>query len=80
MTDVAEQAQRVGFVSVEAAARFLGISRGMAYQQAHQHLEHGTGLRCVRIGSRLLVPLAWLEGLADAAVEVEVRPSDNFRA
>jgi hypothetical protein len=80
VTDVAEQARRVGFVSVEAAARFLGISRGMAYQQAHQHLEHGTGLRCVRIGSRLLVPRSWLEGLADATLDVETRSSDEVGA
>lgn len=65
MTGVAEQTPRVAFVSVEAAARFLGISRGMAYQQAHEYLNHGDGLRCVRIGNRLLVPVAWLEQLAD---------------
>lgn len=64
MTGIAEQTPRVAFVSVEAAARFLGISRGMAYQQAHRHLDHGDGLHCVRIGNRLLVPVAWLEQLA----------------
>lgn len=64
MTEAAEHTRRAAFVSVEDAARFLGISRGMAYQQARQHLEHGDGLRCVRIGHRLLVPVAWLEQLA----------------
>lgn len=64
MTGIAVQTGRVAFVSVEAAARFLGISRGMAYQQARRHLDHGDGLRCVRIGNRLLVPVAWLEQLA----------------
>ena len=66
MWEVVEQGQRVAFVSVDAAARFLGISRGMAYQQAHEHLDHGGGLRCVRIGHRLLVPVSWLEQLAGA--------------
>jgi hypothetical protein len=64
MSEVVEHGQRAAFVSVETAARFLGISRGMAYQQAHDHLEGGGGLRCVRIGHRLLVPVAWLEQLA----------------
>lgn len=71
MTEVAERVQRVAFVSVEAAARFLGISRGMAYQQANHHLQQGTGLRCVRIGNRLLVPVSWLEELAGATVDTE---------
>lgn len=69
MTEVAERQWRAAFVSVEDAARFLGISRGMAYQQARQHLQYGDGLRCVRIGHRLLVPVAWLEQLAGVAVE-----------
>lgn len=66
MSEVVDLGDRVAFVSVEAAARFLGISRGMAYQQAHEHLDHGGGLRCVRIGNRLLVPVSWLEQLAGA--------------
>lgn len=69
MTEVAEQSGRAAFVSVEDAARFLGISRGMAYQQARQHLEHGDGLRCVRIGHRLLVPVAWLHQLAGITID-----------
>lgn len=59
---------RPAFVSVEQAARFLGISRGMAYQQAHHHLAHGGGLHCLRLGNRLLVPVAWLESLAFASL------------
>ena len=64
MSKIAEPAPRVAFVSVEAAARFLGISRGMAYQQAHLYLDRGDGLVCVRIGHRMLVPVSWLEQLA----------------
>jgi len=71
VTGTTERAPRAAFVSVETAARFLGISRGMAYQQARQHLEHGDGLRCVRIGHRLLVPVAWLEQLADSPVDAD---------
>lgn len=74
MTGVAERSTRSAFVSVETAARFLGISRGMAYQQARQHLAHGGGLRCVRIGHRLLVPVAWLEQLAGLPVDGDVLP------
>lgn len=50
-----------GFVSVTEAARFLGISRGLAYKLAHQYLTTGHGLVCERFGNRILVPLAWLE-------------------
>lgn len=57
------------FVSVETAAKYLGISRAMAYQQAHQHLTHGGGLHCVRLGTRLLVPIAWLHTVAGVAVD-----------
>lgn len=60
---------RPAFVSVEAAARYLGISRAMAYQQAHHHLANGDGLHCVRLGTRLLVPVAWLHAVAGVAVD-----------
>ena len=69
MWEVAEQAQRVAFVCVDAAARFLGISRGMAYQQAHEHLDHGGGLRCVRLGH----PAAGAGVLARAARQHHLR-------
>jgi hypothetical protein len=49
------------FVSVEEAARFLGISRGLAYSETHRYLAAGEGLCCIRIGNRILVPVAWLE-------------------
>ncbi len=45
-------------VSVEDAARILGISRGAAYT----HARHGS-LPTVRLGKRLLVPKAALEKL-----------------
>lgn len=42
------------FVSIESAARFLGISRAMAYEQANRFLDDGDGLRCIRLGHGLL--------------------------
>lgn len=74
MAEAVDQAPRVAFVNVETAARFLGISRGMAYQQARQHLDTGGGLRCIRIGHRLLVPVSWLEQLAGSKTEPEQGP------
>lgn len=71
MAEISDRAPRVAFVNVETAARFLGISRGMAYQQARQHLDGGGGLHCVRIGHRLLVPVAWLEQLAGLPIDTE---------
>jgi len=71
MAKITERPPRAAFVNVETAARFLGISRGMAYQQARQHLDHGGGLHCVRIGHRLLVPVAWLEQLAGLPIDTD---------
>ena len=51
-------------MSVTAAARALGISRGLAYE-----LVHRGELPAVRLGRRLLVPVAALDrlvGLGDA--------------
>ena len=48
------------FVSVETAARYLGISRGTGYALANKYLETGEGVRCMRLGARLLVPVNWL--------------------
>lgn len=74
MTEATGRSPHVAFVNVETAARFLGISRGMAYQQARQHLEHGDGLHCIRIGHRLLVPVAWLEQLAGIPIDTDSLP------
>jgi hypothetical protein len=52
------------FVNIDDAARFLGISRGLAYKEAHRFLETGDGLRCVKVGERLRVPRTWLDRLA----------------
>jgi excisionase family DNA binding protein len=43
-------------ISVEEAARILGISRGTAYAHAHDG-----SLPTIRLGRRLLVPKAGLE-------------------
>jgi len=44
--------------SVDEAAAILGISRGLAYQQARIFIETGgeRGIPAIRIGSRYLVP------------------------
>jgi hypothetical protein len=49
------------FVNIDDAARFLGISRGLAYKEAHRFLETGVGLRCIKVGDRLRVPQTWLD-------------------
>jgi len=53
------------FCTVEEAARILGISRSLAYSEARRYLatEGRAGLPVIRIGRRLLVPLAALERL-----------------
>jgi excisionase family DNA binding protein len=48
-------------ISVEDAARILGISRGLAYEAARRG-----ELPCIRIGRRLLVPRARLLDLVGA--------------
>jgi len=53
------------FVNIDDAARFLGISRGLAYKEAHRFLETGEGLRYVNVGDRLRVPRTWLNALAE---------------
>jgi len=54
------------FCSVEEAARFLGISRGLAYRLAREYLATGgkSGIPALRFGNRLVVPVAALERLA----------------
>lgn len=52
------------FVSVEEAARRIGIGRTLAYGLCHS-FEAGEpgGLPCVRLGRRLLVPVWAIEQL-----------------
>lgn len=54
------------FISVEEAARLIGISRTLAYEMAHLGLRTKgcEGLPAIRLGRRLLVSRAGLEGLA----------------
>ncbi len=49
-----------GTLSVEEAARLLGISRTLAFDAIRQHGELA-GVRVVRIGRRILIPRAALE-------------------
>lgn len=60
-------------VTVEEAGRLLGISRGSAYEAAR------TGqLPTIRIGHRLIVPVAALETLlASAGREIEQASNDG---
>lgn len=59
------------YVSVTEAARLLGISRTLAYEQAHLGIESegAEGLPAVRLGRRLLVRRAGLVALALQGVE-----------
>ena len=63
------------FVGVEAAARALGISRGLAYELCREYLAgRRDGIPCRRFGPRrILVPRAALEHLADLAWNDDAR-------
>jgi len=66
-------------LTVEEAARALGISRTLAYEAARSG-----ALPCVRIGRRLLVPRTGLDrllGRPDSGVPPsdEVRPEQHLR-
>ncbi len=52
-------------LTVEEAARLLGISRSVAYESArtYEATAGATGLPVLRLGRRLVVPVALLEGL-----------------
>jgi hypothetical protein len=60
-----KERSKARFVNIDDAAMFLGISRGLAYKEAHRFLETGDGLRCVKVGERLRVPRRWLDRLAE---------------
>lgn len=53
-------------IDVEEAARVLGVSRGAAYSWANKKI-----IPSIRIGKRLLVPVAALKKLLDSAQAVE---------
>jgi excisionase family DNA binding protein len=63
-----EVARTRATLNVEEAARLLGISRTVAFEQARRYVETGgaEGIPALRIGRRLLIPtsrlLSWLEG------------------
>ena len=66
------------FVSVEEAARMLGVSRTLAYALAREFLTNGvTGLPCVRVGSRrIVVPRRVIEDLSSGVAAPIARPTD----
>ena len=55
------------FVSVEEAARRLGIGRSLCYELCRRYL-HGIpgGLPCIKLGGRVLVPVWAIEQLGQA--------------
>lgn len=55
-----DDAPTKGTLTVEEAARMLGVSRTLAYESVRQHDELA-GVRVVRIGQRILIPRAALE-------------------
>lgn len=57
------------FCTVEEAARILGVSRSLAYTEAHRYLrtDGREGLTVIRFGRRLLVPLSALERLMNGS-------------
>jgi transposase len=60
-------------MSIGEAAKHLGISRGVAYEAAHLFLDSAgaEGLPVLRLGRRLVVPVARLEQLLGCNVEHE---------
>jgi hypothetical protein len=67
-------------VSVEEAAALLGVSRGIAYEQARRHLATNgqEGLPVLRFGKRLVVPIPKL--LALLGVEVTAVSQESSEA
>ena len=61
-----EADEDTAFCSVAQAARFLGISRALAYRMVREFEASGgaSGLPTVRFGGRLLIPAAALRRLA----------------
>jgi excisionase family DNA binding protein len=57
-------------LTVEEAARILGISRAVAYEA----VAHGE-IPCIRIGKRILVPKAALDRLLNPGVPDADRPT-----
>ena len=58
--------QASGFMTVQEAAKALGIGEALAYRMANEFLSSGgaTGIPCVRLGRRLLVSRRGLDRLA----------------
>lgn len=55
------------FMTVQEAARVLGIGEALAYRMANEFLNSGgaSGIPCVRLGRRLLVSSRGLQRLVD---------------
>ena len=62
--------ETAAFLTVPEAAAYLRISRSLAYMMTREHFLTGgrSGLRCVRLGHRVLVPRLYLEAIASTAL------------
>jgi hypothetical protein len=58
-------------MTVQDAARALGIGEALAYRMANEYLENGgsSGIPCVRLGRRLLVSRKGLDRLVVSEAE-----------
>jgi excisionase family DNA binding protein len=62
INEILESIPKPETVTVETAARILGISRMAAYQAVN---EKPPQIPCIRIGRRILVPLAQLRAMLE---------------
>lgn len=65
--------QPSSFMTVQEAARALGVGEALAYRMANEFLINGgaSGIPCVRLGRRLLVSRRGIERLADLGDPVD---------
>jgi excisionase family DNA binding protein len=59
-------------LTVEEAARLLGISRGLAFQAVRRG-----DIPSIRIGGRILIPIARLHAMLDAESEKRIPEARN---
>jgi hypothetical protein len=66
-------------ISIDEAARHLGVSRGVAYDAAHDFLnsEGAEGLPVIRLGRRMVVPVARLEQMLGCALAYDEGEPDR---
>jgi len=69
-------ASRPTFLTIQEAAQVLRISRSSAYEHANAWLrtDGQSGIPCIRLGRRLVVPIAALESWAATGTGTDTRP------